>query len=72
MNTEDKLGIAQLVLAGIAIFIGLASWLTHIVASIAAIVGGGNVVAYLGLLFLGILFFPLGMIHGIGIWFGFF
>lgn len=40
----------------------IGAWVTHIVASLMA----GK---YL-LLIAGAIFFPIGMIHGIGIWFG--
>ena len=40
------------------------SWLTHIVVCIKA--------ASWGLLIAGAIFFPIGVIHGIGSWFGWF
>lgn len=38
------------------------AWLTHIVTCLSA--------AKWGFLIAGALFFPIGIIHGIGIWFG--
>lgn len=40
----------------------LAAWFTHITTSLAA--------GAWGLLLVGAIFFPIGIIHGIGIWFG--
>ena len=50
--------------AGVAIMgLGsLAAWLTHVVICL----GAGK----WGFLIAGALFFPIGIIHGIGIWFG--
>lgn len=42
----------------------LAAWFTHVTQSIADNAWG--------LLLVGIVFFPIGIIHGIGIWFGVF
>ena len=44
--------------------IGIASWITHVVVCIAQ--------GKIGLLFLGAIIFPIGNIHGIGVWFGMF
>jgi hypothetical protein len=52
---------------GIPILIGITAfvaWLTHVVTCLAA--------AKWGFLIAGAIFFPIGIIHGIGIWFGFF
>ena len=42
----------------------IAAWLTHIVVCIQA--------ASWGLLIAGAIMFPIGIIHGVGVWFGFF
>ncbi len=42
----------------------LGAWLTHIVVCLKT--------AAWGFLIAGAIFFPIGIIHGIGIWFGFF
>ncbi len=49
------------VLLGIA---SAAAWLTHVVVCLKA--------GLWGLLIAGAIFFPVGIIHGIGIWFGWF
>ena len=50
---------------GIALFIwAIGSWITHIVYCIDT--------QQFGLLIAGAIFFPIGMIHGTGLWFGFF
>lgn len=46
-------------LAGIGFFL---AWLTHIIASIGS--------ESWGLLIAGAIMFPIGIIHGIGVWFG--
>jgi hypothetical protein len=52
-------------LVGLAILVGiLASWFTHIVVCIKA--------GSWGFLIAGAIFFPVAVIHGVGIWFGFF
>ena len=51
----------------LAIAIGLsclAAWLTHVVVCLST--------AAWGFLIAGAIFFPIGMIHGFGIWLGFF
>lgn len=42
----------------------LAAWLTHIVTCLAS--------GAWGFLIAGAIFFPIGIIHGIGLWLGFF
>lgn len=49
----------------LAVFVWVgAAWLTHVVASIQS--------ASWILLLVGAVFFPVGCVHGTGIWFGFF
>ena len=50
-------------LAGLT-FVGIfvAAWFTHIIVSISA--------AKWGLLIAGAILFPIGIVHGIGVWFG--
>lgn len=51
------------ILVGIAIGLWmLASWLTHVIVCIKA--------SSWGFLIAGAIFFPVGMVHGTGIWFG--
>tara|TARA_B100001123_G_C14576193_1_gene736279 strand:+ start:259 stop:444 length:186 start_codon:yes stop_codon:yes gene_type:complete len=49
------------ILLGIALFF---AWLTHVVLCLKA--------ASWGLLIAGAVFFPIGIVHGIGLWFGWF
>lgn len=44
--------------------VSLLAWLTHVITSL----GEG----WWGFLIAGALFFPIGIIHGIGLWLGFF
>ena len=44
------------------IFTIIGAWLTHVVTCLAS--------ASWGFLIAGALFFPVGIVHGIGIWFG--
>lgn len=48
----------------IAFLISLMAWLTHVVVCIKT--------ASWGFLIAGAIFFPVGIIHGIGLWLGFF
>lgn len=48
-----------------------AAWGTHVVVSILALTGDASVqLGYGFLLLAGIVFPPLGVIHGYGVWFG--
>lgn len=50
-------------LIGVAVFVAIvAAWLTHIFVCLKA----GSV----GFLIAGAIFFPIAIIHGVGIWFG--
>lgn len=55
-----KLGIVLYLLLGLVSF---ATWLTHVIVCIET--------SRWGLLIAGALFFPVGMVHGLGVWFGF-
>lgn len=48
----------------LAIPIPLAAWITHIVVCLKA--------GYWGFLIAGAICFPIGIIHGVGLWFGWF
>ena len=47
--------------------VSIAAWITHIVFCIKAAAWTGSAIA---LLIVGIAIFPVGIIHGISIWFG--
>lgn len=62
-NGKDE----AMVLGGVVLFFAIfvlsfAAWLTHVVVCIAD--------ATWGFLIAGAIFFPIGIVHGIGIWFG--
>ena len=49
----------------------IAAWGTHVVVSIIALTGDASIqLGYGFLLLAGIVFPPLGVIHGYGVWFG--
>ena len=55
---------------GIAVTI-LSSWLTHVIVTISYLTSGAaDSVAYAVLLAIGVFVPPVGMIHGVGVWFG--
>ncbi len=54
-------GDAEVVVLGF-FGVGIAAWLTHVVTCLAA--------GKWGFLVAGALFFPVAIIHGIGVWFG--
>jgi hypothetical protein len=60
---EKQTDFGSVFVIAIVILCGLA-WFTHIIVSL----GEG----WWGFLVAGALFFPIGIIHGIGLWFGFF
>lgn len=63
--TPNSKGINMSDLFGISLFFAcLAGWLTHIYVCITA--------ASYGLLIAGAIFFPIGILHGWGVWFGIF
>lgn len=52
-------------LIGAVIFLGLlAAWFTHVIVCFTE--------GFWGFLIAGALFFPVAIVHGIGLWFGFF
>lgn len=66
MQLIDKIKTGGIVLVStfvIGVVAGFAAWLTHIVACFQN--------DEWGYLLVGALFFPIAVIHGIGIWFGF-
>lgn len=50
------------IIGAVFVFTIIGAWLTNVVTCLAA--------ASWGFLIAGALFFPIGIIHGIGIWFG--
>lgn len=59
MNNTEAAGIG----AGIIVFVVmLAAWVTHVVVCLKA--------AAWGFLIAGAIFFPIAIVHGIGIWLG--
>jgi hypothetical protein len=51
----------------------VAAWITHVVVAISVLVFGASVNLSLGygfLLVVGVFMPPVGVIHGIGVWFG--
>jgi len=59
MNDDQDLGcLVQLAFFGV----GFAAWLTHIIVCLSQ--------GEWGFLVAGALFFPVAIIHGVGIWFG--
>lgn len=68
INRESNLkalGVTMAVLASFgALFTALAAWVTHVVVCIKAS-------AWILLIF-GIVVPPIGLVHGIGVWFGWF
>ena len=70
-STHDKaMGFGLIILLAMGL-VFLAGWVTHIVASIGLITAG-SVAIGVALLIFGIVVFPIGIIHGIGVWFGLF
>lgn len=71
-NRPKELLSWSLILFCVAVVVGFfAAWVTHIVASIGLITAG-TVLAGVALLLFGLVVFPVGIIHGVGIWFGLF
>ena len=60
-GSVEGLGILGLFALGAGLF---AAWITHIVVCLKA--------GMWGFLIAGAIFFPIGIIHGIGLWFGWF
>ncbi len=66
MQVIEKIKAGGIVVVSLAVLIvggGFAAWVTHIVDCFQD--------GEWGFLLVGALFFPLAVIHGIGIWFGF-
>lgn len=62
-NSTGNLGETMMVLAPFAFFATMfAAWITHVIVTIGA--------GAWGLLIAGAILFPVGIIHGIGAWFG--
>lgn len=56
-------------LAGMVFIVGcILAWGTHLVFCISAAAYTGSAIA---LLIVGLAFFPLGILHGVSIWFGY-
>lgn len=73
MRTSDVLaasGVLAMVAAGIA---AIAGYITHIIVAISVLAGStqsGVSLGYGFLLAVGVIVPPVGMLHGIGVWFG--
>jgi hypothetical protein len=48
--------------AGVTAFVIFAAWLTHVIVCLKS--------GSWGFLIAGAIFFPVGIVHGIGVWFG--
>lgn len=69
----NKGAIAGITAIGAFILTSLAAWFTHIIVAISALTASPAAsvsVGYGALLVLGVIFPPLGAVHGIGVWFG--
>lgn len=58
---EIEVGTALGLVVGVVFF---AAWLTHVIVSLSE--------GSWGFLIAGAIFFPIGIVHGVGLWFGFF
>jgi hypothetical protein len=54
--------ISSLLLFGVIIIAPLAAWMTHVITCIST--------EAWGFLIAGAIFFPVGIVHGVGIWMG--
>lgn len=62
------IGFSVIALLGIT---SAAAWLTHVIVAISALTGAGAIsVGYGILLAVGCVIPPVGVIHGVGVWFG--
>lgn len=67
----EKFGFGAVALMVGAFFTCVAAWVTHIVVAISVLIGGSSIsIAYGILLAVGVFMPPVGVIHGIGVWFG--
>jgi hypothetical protein len=57
-------GLAALALVAVALPGGFAAWLTHVIVCLSS--------GSWGFLVAGALMWPIGIIHGVGLWFGIF
>ena len=68
-----SLGAAAAVVTGIGV--AIAGWMTHIIVAIQVLTSSTDLattVGYAVLLVIGIVIPPIGALHGVGVWFGFF
>ena len=71
MTRIDKISLGGGVAVGTLIFTLIAAWATHVSVAIGALIGGSAVsLGYGILLAVGVFFPPVGVIHGVGVWFG--
>jgi hypothetical protein len=64
-HVKNEKGYVATELAGLAVFAVLvAAWITHVVVCLKT--------AAWGFLIAGAILFPIGIIHGVGLWFGWF
>lgn len=66
MDIEEKAGFGCF----LAILTGAAAWITHVVWCINALAAGAYA-SQIALMVIGTIFFPVGIIHGFMIWFGY-
>lgn len=69
MKTHFYLMPAGTTVVGLGLLM-TAAWLTHLVATVQYFMGGAETVAYGLFLLLGLFVPPLGIVHGVGLWFG--
>jgi ribose/xylose/arabinose/galactoside ABC-type transport system permease subunit len=60
---QGQIDLSSLIIMAL-VTISFVAWLTHVVTCLGE--------AMWGFLIAGAIFFPIGVIHGVGIWFGFF
>lgn len=71
MGLAEKVGVGALAVWIGVLFTCVAGWITHVIVTIGALVGSASVgFGYGALLALGVFVPPVGVIHGIGVWFG--
>lgn len=61
-KTDDVAGASGTIATLAFVLLSAAAWLTHVIVCVKA--------ASWGFLIAGAIFFPIAMVHGVGIWFG--
>ena len=70
-RSSTGLGATTLGLCALALALtAVAAWLTHVVVAISGFISGVITTGYAVLLIMGVLVPPVGVIHGVGVWFG--